>query len=129
MADFIGTTNLLSGVVADAGCVVLKTGERVPAAVDGHAPGAAVELGVRPESIALLPALADGALPARVEQAAYLGTSVSYLVRTTGGTALSVLVPKTGARLPVGADVSVSWDPADALLLGGSPPAAQEDGP
>jgi len=127
VADFIGTTNLLSGVVADPGCVVLATGERVPAAVDGHAAGVPVELGVRPESIALLPAAADGALPGRVEQAAYLGTSVSYLVRTAGGTALSVLVPKTGVRLPVGADVSVSWDPADALLLGGSPPAAQEE--
>ena len=56
---------------------------------DGHAPGASIEISIRPESIRLVPAAADGAVPARVEQAAYLGTTVSYLVRTTGGTGLT----------------------------------------
>ncbi len=91
---------------------------------DGHAAGTTIELSVRPEAIRLLPAAAEGALPARVEQAAYLGTTVSYLVRTTGGTGLTVLVPKTGTRLPVGSDVAVAWDATDALVLGRGPEAA-----
>ena len=70
-----------------------------------------------------MPAAAEGAIPARVEQAAYLGTNVSYQLRTTGGTGLTVLAPKTGIRLPVGSDVAVAWDAADALVLGRGPAA------
>ena len=46
-----------------------------------------LEVGVRPNSIRLVPPVAEARSPARVEQAAYLGTNVSYLVRTPGGTA------------------------------------------
>ena len=42
-------------------------------------------------------------------------------LRTTGGTGLTVLAPKTGVRLPVGSDVAVAWDAADALVLGRGP--------
>ena len=74
-----------------------------------------------------MPAAAEGAIPARVEQAAYLGTNVSYLVRTPGGTGLTVLAPKAGLRLPVGSDVAVAWDAADALVLGRGPSAAPQE--
>ena len=51
------------------------------------------------------------AVPAVVEQAAYLGNTVSYLVRTSGGTGLTVLTPKAGARLPVDSEIAVAWMP------------------
>ena len=123
VADFIGTTNLLRATVDADGRARLETGEPVAIDRDGHAPGASIEISIRPESIRLVPAAADGAIAARVEQAAYLGTNVSYQLRTTGGTGLTVLAPKTGIRLPVGSDVAVAWDAADALVLGRGPAA------
>jgi spermidine/putrescine transport system ATP-binding protein len=123
VADFIGTTNLLRATVGADGRARLESGEAVPLDRNGDAPGSSIEISVRPESIRLLPPAAEDAIAARVEQAAYLGTTVSYLVRTPGGTGLTVLAPKTGARLPVGSDVAVAWDAADALVLGRGPSA------
>jgi spermidine/putrescine transport system ATP-binding protein len=129
VADFIGTTNLLTGSIeshsGDAAMVRLGSGEHCLVAGIGLSVGAPVELSVRPESIVLR--LADGASPSprplagTVEQVAYLGGSVQYIVRTTGGLALTALTPKTGERLPVGGAVNVSWLPSEALILATHP--------
>ena len=121
VADFIGTTNLLCGTVEPDGWVRLDSGERIQAAHDGLAAGTSVEVSVRPESIELVPPAAAGAVPGVIEQAAYLGASLSYQVRTAGGLVLSVLAPKTGVRLPVDSDVAVTWPASEALILGGRP--------
>ena len=93
-------------------------------------PGAAVEIGVRPESIRSCRRLADGALPARVEQAAYLGTSVSYLVRTTGGTASASSPRRPG---PGSRSAATSPSPGSRPMRSCSAwtrrSDAQEDGP
>jgi spermidine/putrescine transport system ATP-binding protein len=125
VADFIGTTNLLTGAVESStgGAVTVRlgSGDQCVVAGAGLAVGAAVEVSIRPESVVLSPA--DGGsrssspLAATVEQVAYLGGSVQYLVRTTGGLALTALTPKTGTRLPVGDVVDVSWTPSEALIL------------
>ena len=82
----------------------------------------AVEISIRPESIRLAAGgRRPGAVPAGVEQAAYLGTSSPYLVRTGRAGPASVLAPKAGTRIPVGSDVAVAWDAADALVLGRAP--------
>jgi multiple sugar transport system ATP-binding protein len=122
-------------VEADGG-ILLSSGERTRVAGSGLAAGTTLELSVRPESIELVPAGALGAIPASVEQAAYMGTTISYQVRTAGGLGLTVLAPKTGVRLPVGSEVAVAWSPSEALVLGGGPIAPggyggalqQEDG-
>jgi spermidine/putrescine transport system ATP-binding protein len=124
VADFIGTTNLLCGAVEPDGWIRLDSGERIQAAHDGLAAGTSVEVSVRPESIELVPSAAAGALPGTVEQAAFLGASLAYQVRTAGGLVLSVQAPKTGIRLPVGSDVAVSWSASEALILGGGPATA-----
>jgi spermidine/putrescine transport system ATP-binding protein len=121
VADFIGTTNLLRGVVEPDGQVRLSSGELIRVAHDGLGPGEEVELSVRPESISLVPAEAVGALRGTVSQAAYLGTNVSYQVRTTGGLSLSILASKTGPRLPVNSDVAIAWPASEALVLGAGP--------
>ncbi|HET7829695.1 MAG TPA: ABC transporter ATP-binding protein [Candidatus Limnocylindrales bacterium] len=126
VADFMGTTNLLRGAV-EGDRVRLRSGELVTAPVAGLEDGAAVELSVRPEAVSFTTAGSPGAVPACVEQAAYLGTSLSYLVRTPGGLGLSVLVPKTAARLPVGSDVAVTWAPESALVVGRGPVPASEE--
>lgn len=127
VADFIGTTNLLHGVIESDGSVRFGSGESARVAHDGVGPGAEVEISVRPESIMLVPPDAHGAIRGVVEQAAYLGSNVSYQVRTSGGLALSVLAPKTGVRLPVGSEVAVAWSPSDALVLGGGPGRVDEE--
>ncbi len=118
VADFIGSTNLLHGRVEGDGRVRLDSGDVAPAAHDGIAVGTTVELSVRPESISLVPVGAEDSIPATVEQVAYLGSTISYRLKTAGGLDLTVLSPKAGIRLPVGNDVAVSWSPSEALILG-----------
>ena len=132
VADFIGSTNLLRGVIESDGSIRLSSGEIGRAAHDGLGPGAEVEISLRPEAIELVPADAAGAIRGEVEQAAYLGTNLSYQVRTAGGLVLSVLASKTGIRLPVGSEVAVTWQPSEALVLGGSTgsgPSGEEERP
>ncbi|HET7181881.1 MAG TPA: ABC transporter ATP-binding protein [Candidatus Limnocylindrales bacterium] len=123
VADFIGTTNLLSGTVSGveggAANLRLDTGETCRVAANGHRPGARVQVSLRPEAIALEPpGQVTDALAAAVEQVAYLGAAVQYQVRTPGGLALSVLTGKGGPRFEPGDSIQLSWKPADALTLG-----------
>lgn len=127
VADFIGTTNLLRGRIEADGTVRLTSGESAPVAHDGLAAGTEVEISVRPESVRLVPPETIGAIRATVEQAAYLGTTISYQLRTAGGLPLTVLTSKAGGRLPAGSDVAVTWAPAEALILGHGPTAAPND--
>jgi spermidine/putrescine transport system ATP-binding protein len=136
VADFIGTTNLLHGTVERVegreATVRLDSGECCLIEAAGRQSGQAVDLSVRPESVAIRardetwePTVGQP-LEATVEQVAYLGASIQYQVRTSGGLALTVLAPKTGMRLPVAARVGLSWAPADALVLGDRPAGTEE---
>jgi spermidine/putrescine transport system ATP-binding protein len=137
VADFIGTSNLLAGTVesiVDGRAIVrLTTGEACAAAAGaGLAVGCEVELSVRPEAVTLHepngsgPSTAPGTFAASVEQVAYLGGNVQYIVRSTGGLSITVVAPKTAQRLPVGGSVDVTWSPGDALVLAESPTAQEE---
>ena len=103
VADFIGTTNLLRGNGRGRrhGAAELRRAV-APCANQRLTPGSEVDLCVRPESIRLVDDDTPLGLRGTVEQAAYLGTTVSYQVRTGGGLTLTVLTPKTDARLPGG---------------------------
>ena len=127
VADFIGSTNLLRGRIEADGRLRLSSGEIARVAHDGMATGTEIEISVRPESITLVPVGAQEAIRAKVEQAGYLGTTISYQLRTAGGLTLTVLSPKTGPRLPVGSDVAVQWSPSEALVLGGGPVRPEEE--
>jgi spermidine/putrescine transport system ATP-binding protein len=129
VADFIGTTNLLSGTVEaldrDAATVRLDSGDRCVVAPLGRHAGQAVQLSVRPESIVIHPGAngsdspsGNGRLRATVEQVAYLGAAVQYHLRTEGGLGLSVIAAKTGPRFESGDPVALAWTPSDALVLG-----------
>ena len=127
VADFIGSTNLLRGRIESDGRLRLSSGEIARVAHDGMTAGTEIEISVRPESITLVPVGAQEAIRAKVEQAGYLGTTISYQLRTAGGLTLTVLSPKTGPRLPVGSDVAVQWAPSEALVLGGGPVRPEEE--
>jgi len=133
VADFIGTTNLLAGtVVSVAGgsaILELEAGGRCVVGADGLAPGAAVEVAIRPEALELVPrdgsdAEGPGANPAgswlrgRIELSAYHGTSISYQVRTESGRQVAATVPRTQRRLATGTPVEIRWRSDDALVLG-----------
>ena len=134
VADFIGTTNLLTGTVdlIDGGSAVVRfrSGELGPTVIGALGVGDEVEISLRPEAVVLtthggstptsIPALAG-----TVEQAAYLGNTVRYIIRTAGGLSVTALVPKTATRIPVGEVVGIAWSPADALVLGD--PADKEE--
>ena len=124
VADFIGRTNLIRGSVrtvdANRATIALSSGETTETLADGLASGQGVELSVRPEVVHLSGAgSVHRALRGRVEQAAYLGATFSYVVRTTGGLELSAHAPKSDGRLVVGSDVDIHWRPEDALVLAG----------
>ena len=136
VADFIGTSNLLGGTVetldGSTALVRLTSGEGCLTGAAGLAVGRAVELSVRPEAVSLQATNgtgssgARGTIPAAVEQVAYLGGNVQYLVRTAGGLSITALAPKSGLRIPVGGAVDVTWSPGDALVLAAAPDMQEE---
>jgi spermidine/putrescine transport system ATP-binding protein len=75
VAGFIGISNLLEGVVQDAGTVRIGTGDTLPAPLPGDCSrGDVVQLSVRPEKIALDDEIEDGmvSLEGTVEGRVYL---------------------------------------------------------
>jgi spermidine/putrescine transport system ATP-binding protein len=132
VADFIGTTNLLAGRVeaVDGDSAVIRLGSDEVCRIErnGLAIGSPVELSVRPESVSLgeLGSTARSALAGRVEQLAFLGTTIEYHVRTTGGLDLVARAPRAGTRYPVGSEVAVGWTPGEALVLASTGPAKEE---
>jgi len=145
VADFIGTTNLLAGVVdsveAEGAQVRLSSGELCRVERGMLVVGQAVELAVRPQAIELRAAeggdsegleagggepgggeaaAAEGGwavLQGRVEHAAYMGTSVDYVVRTDGGLPIAAVVPRSAGRLAPATQVTIRWRLEDALAL------------
>jgi spermidine/putrescine transport system ATP-binding protein len=128
VADFIGTTNLLPGVVsrADSGATIVRldSGDECRVLADGVLAGRRVDVSIRPEAVSLAGrgATGDVAIAGRVEQAAYLGTAVQYRVRTDAGLSITALTPKGGPRLVPGSEVIISWSPDDALVLDSQSP-------
>ena len=126
VADFIGTTNLLSGTVesvADGAAIVrLDSGDVCRVSPDGRHAGQSVQLSIRPEAISVTGDQEDvtgtTTLHATIEQVAYLGAAVQYQIRTAGGLAMSVLAGKTGPRFESGQSVRLAWLPAEALVIG-----------
>jgi spermidine/putrescine transport system ATP-binding protein len=130
VAGFIGTSNLLTGTLAQVtggqGVIEVGPDERiiVPAGRSGLAAGQEVELTVRPEKIELAagPGTAGGcALRGTVTEVVYLGTSTSFSVRTTTGADVVVFQQNSAsAAAPVsrGDEVWLTWDPQHSYPIG-----------
>jgi spermidine/putrescine transport system ATP-binding protein len=118
VADFIGETNLLAGVVVESGAgrVTLRVGETTLRGISDQVPAPAVGseawLTVRPESIDL----ADGATPGSgrnvvsgtVRDAVYAGSSLRVHVVLPSGQVLVANVPSDRQVTP-GAPASLTW--------------------
>ncbi|ROT31554.1 ABC transporter ATP-binding protein [Micromonospora sp. HM5-17] len=133
VATFLGRSNLLSGTVVgrDGDDVLVEAyGQRfsVPV-IRARRTAGAVLLGIRPEKLRLVGTVDEvpaghQAVAGIVTDAAYLGTSTQYLIRTGWGGEFSVFVAADGeARpVPVGATVVAHWHPRYAFLLDGGTP-------
>ena len=122
VAEFVGRVNLLSGRVLEIGnnsCSIdtplgmVALGQASPVKV-----GQSVDIALRPEAIALLPAAGqDGA--AKVVSASYGGGLIDYRVEVAPGRTLHVQAfPAT--RFAVGDAVSLEVRPESYWLLGSS---------
>jgi spermidine/putrescine transport system ATP-binding protein len=131
VANFLGLSNLLDGVVSgrggematfqtEEGERVLVPEDRVAAAGDGT-----LRVGVRPEKIEI--ALGDpqtngglNRVHGRVSVASFLGVSIHYLVTTSAGRELTVIAPNRdiGAEsIGPGRDVVLTWDPIHTFIV------------
>jgi spermidine/putrescine transport system ATP-binding protein len=125
VADFIGETNLLEGVVAEvsAGAVAVRLGpDAVVHAVRvvGGAPavGATVTVAVRPEQVAadVRPAATGNVVPGTVRQRTFLGPSTRLAIELPGGAMLNADQRGVSALGP-GEKVYASFQPDDAVVL------------
>jgi iron(III) transport system ATP-binding protein len=108
VADFMGLVNLLPAKVVDADTVAagpLKLRLALPRDVRV---GDSIDLAIRPESIHLASAAANG-VPARVEEQSYLGNLSEYHVALADGTRLRVQMPAL-TDFPAGSTVALSVD-------------------
>src|SRR5262249_41296372 len=129
VAQFIGESNRLEGVMADApdGRVVLITpsGLRLPARAGGAPVGESAVLFLRPERIAIASGGEGGgeAVSGEVVEAVFVGESMRYLVHASGGEAFTVkrLNADASDRFKVGARVRLSWSPDAAFTQRRSP--------
>ncbi len=128
VADFIGESNFLSGVVErsrEREAWVATAVGLVPAWADMPvAPGSDVNVAIRPEKLALLPpGDSTSLLHGHVERVIYAGVSSHVQIRLDDGMLIQVRRDGgTGGRddahhAPVGAAVGVSWQTHDARVL------------
>jgi spermidine/putrescine transport system ATP-binding protein len=98
VADFIGDTNFLGGVVQgqEEDLATVLVDGRLPIVVqtdEALSPGRQVTVAVRPEKIRLLPHAARGghnSFPCQVEQVVYVGTDTRFRVRLSENVVLAV---------------------------------------
>jgi putative spermidine/putrescine transport system ATP-binding protein len=119
VADFIGTTNLLPGVVADGGVRVAERqlrAERLPA---GLAPGARVTVSVRPEEVHVRPTGEPGEnrLPGTVTFIRDLGASVEITLDCAGHEVMAVTTPRERPAAAVGDPVTVELPAAACVVM------------
>ncbi len=133
VANFLGSSNLIDATVASraADVVMFDTDGgtvRVPARLVNGDAGGAVRVGVRPEKISIRPVDAgspeagpgENLLVGHVTDAAFLGVSTQYIVRTDGGHDIQVFAQNSGAGLETigpGRRVAAVWEPEHTFVV------------
>ncbi|WP_069280092.1 ABC transporter ATP-binding protein [Bradyrhizobium elkanii] len=120
VADFIGQSNWFTGRL-DGGRFVTEDG--LSLVIAGKAPSGAVELGIRPERIAVrtksaTAAVGVNALEGVIEKTEYLGSTIHHWVRFANGRRIHAVVQNNGQCFARdGESVRVEIRPEDCLLL------------
>ena len=129
VADFIGSLNALElridELVGEHAVMRVAEDERIVAALGaGHRPGETVRIAVRPERVRIAPGespLQDGGshLRGTVAEVVFLGMYTQFHVDTHAGRVVSHrLADESPGPLESGAQVTLSWPPEQASLLG-----------
>jgi sulfate transport system ATP-binding protein len=94
VASFVGSSNVLSGVVADGGRATLGA-VQVPAPADAQV-GAAIRAIVRPHDVRISKTERDGAVAVgHVERLSTLGAEMKLELTLPGGELVTVIMPRT----------------------------------
>jgi spermidine/putrescine transport system ATP-binding protein len=114
VANFLGVSNLLPGVVENGG-VRLENGTmvHVDRAVIGDRAGA-VSVGIRPEKLRVGPG-GTNTLSGEIVERAYVGVSTQYVVKTSVGQ-VSVYVQGAGSHAP-GEQLELSFAPDETFVV------------
>ena len=121
IAEFVGVTNVIEGVVTSGGnghALVEAAGGRV--SIDERlVAGQRVSLAVRPEKIRFVGEGVDGAIAGTVEEALYLGDVTHWRVRLDGGEAWTIFERNDGSEVDLspGRRVGLVWDPEHTIHL------------
>ncbi len=132
VAGFIGTSNLLDGVVTsidgDVSVISYGDGERIVVPVRASiavTPGNTLELTVRPEKIGIsldAPTSANGsAIRGTVTEVVYLGTATNYNVTTSAGAEVVVFTQNASSAEDIavrGDAVWLTWEPQHSYAIG-----------
>ncbi|MBE0410215.1 MAG: ABC transporter ATP-binding protein [Anaerolineales bacterium] len=130
VADFIGETNFISGVIAEMGApidILLANDAHIFAgwAENGISRGERIILSIRPEKIRLYPDEDDMDITGfsithgEIRQVIYSGVDTRFAIDIGNGSELIVRLPnalRTGRSFQLGNKVLVSWDPAFARV-------------
>jgi spermidine/putrescine transport system ATP-binding protein len=123
VADFIGETNFLEGTVdkVNGNKVTVKLlGQEIVKAISDIdvEKGDAVSVVVRPEKISLDD---TGYVKGKVEERIYIGTDTRFIISLPNQENITVreqnLESKANSRYKRGDEVSLKWDPSQALVL------------
>jgi spermidine/putrescine transport system ATP-binding protein len=139
VADFIGESNFLEGVVTNGGgapAFRLPSGAIVPAPFGAAPATGPVRLMVRPESISIGGTPPDPIRPAAVVKGrtidvAFMGTHTRITVQTDAGTLVAIRFRESGEVAAeeemVDREVHCWWDPRESTVVAaGDEPQAQE---
>ena len=128
VADFIGETNLVTGVIRelrpDTACVEYAT-QKMWLSIENEnrfKPEQEVHLSIRPEHINMEPTVSNSkGIPAVIQEKTFLGTDIQFLCQLNGGEELTTRVQSTApgtANLSSGEHVILTVDTRKTVLLG-----------
>jgi putative spermidine/putrescine transport system ATP-binding protein len=122
VASFVGSLNMLQGVVVDSAQGAIRVGDttlRARGAIEGAKAGETRALALRPEALSLgLPADGANALCGVVEDLTFLGATVRLRLRLDQGPLLVDAFNLTGASFPErGETITVGFSRDDLIVL------------
>jgi spermidine/putrescine transport system ATP-binding protein len=115
VANFLGVSNLLPGVVEGADSVRLENGQTLrvdPSELDGRSRD--VSVGIRPEKLHI-GGTGINRISGEIVERAYVGVSTQYVLKTSMGE-VSVYVQGAGSHAP-GAELELSFSPESTFVV------------
>jgi spermidine/putrescine transport system ATP-binding protein len=123
VADFIGETNFLEGIIEEINGQEISVSLERQATIRAHCnvpvqKGQAVSVVIRPEKFSLGQ---NGMVKGCVEETIYIGTDMRYIIRLNDKMSVTVreqnFDPGRLNAYQVGDEVGLEWNPAHALVL------------